>query len=62
MPADELYDEKRLVVTTSFDGRVLEVNRPEAELFDFRAGELLGHSLHDFVDVFTEVGRAGEEG
>ncbi|KAG2441028.1 hypothetical protein HXX76_003881 [Chlamydomonas incerta] len=52
--ADELYDEKRLVVTTSFDGRVLEVSRPDAELFDFRAADLLGHSLHDFVDVFTE--------
>ncbi|KAG2450421.1 hypothetical protein HYH02_004923 [Chlamydomonas schloesseri] len=54
VPVDELYDEKRLVVTTSFDGRVLDVERPNAELFDFRAGELVGHSLADFVDVFTE--------
>jgi hypothetical protein len=54
-PTEEIYDEKRLEVITDFNGRVLSVVRPEATVFDFAAGDLVGTSLCDTVDIFTEV-------
>ncbi|KAG2443224.1 hypothetical protein HYH02_009297 [Chlamydomonas schloesseri] len=53
-PTEEIYDEKRLEVITDFNGRVLSVARPEATVFDFAAGDLVGTSLCDTVDIFTE--------
>ncbi|KAG2443202.1 hypothetical protein HYH02_009279 [Chlamydomonas schloesseri] len=51
---DEIYDEKRLEITADFNGRVLSVARPDAAVFDFAAGDLVGTSLCDTVDIFTD--------
>ena len=52
---DEVHDEKRLVLTADFNGRVLEVEQPDSELFEFRGGDLVGCSLCDTVDIFNDV-------
>nr|ACF39778.1 PAS domain sensory protein FXL1 [Chlamydomonas reinhardtii] len=51
---DEIHDEKRLVITADFNGQVVSVERPEASVFDFVAGDLVGTSLCDTVDIFTD--------
>ncbi|KAG2443203.1 hypothetical protein HYH02_009280 [Chlamydomonas schloesseri] len=51
---EEIYDEKRLVLTADFNGRVLAVEQPDSELFEFRSGDLVGCSLCDTVDIFTD--------
>ncbi len=53
LPSEE-FEEKRLVLETDFSGRVKAVSRPDSELFDFPARNLVGASLCDFVDVFAE--------
>ena len=55
MGQDEIHDEKRLVITADFNGQVVSVERPEASVFDFVAGDLVGTSLCDTVDIFTDV-------
>ncbi|KAG2443480.1 hypothetical protein HXX76_001833 [Chlamydomonas incerta] len=51
---DEVHDEKRLVITADFNGRVVSVERPEASVFDFVAADLISTSLCDSVDIFTD--------
>ncbi|PNW74156.1 hypothetical protein CHLRE_13g587550v5 [Chlamydomonas reinhardtii] len=51
---DEIHDEKRLVITANFNGQVVSVERPEASVFDFVAGDLVGTSLCDTVDIFAD--------
>ncbi|KAG2443479.1 hypothetical protein HXX76_001832 [Chlamydomonas incerta] len=51
---DEIHDEKRLVLTADFNGRVLEVEQPDSELFEFRGGDLVGCNLCDTVDIFND--------
>ena len=55
MGQDEIHDEKRLVITADFNGQVVSVERPEASVFDFVAGDLVGTSLCDTVDIFADV-------
>ncbi|KXZ45821.1 hypothetical protein GPECTOR_50g615 [Gonium pectorale] len=50
----EEYDEKRLVLMADFTGRVQHISRPDTELFGFPSSALLGASLCDFVDIFSE--------
>ncbi|KXZ48850.1 hypothetical protein GPECTOR_25g435 [Gonium pectorale] len=51
---DQALNDKRLVLTTDFNGRVLEVSPPNSTLFDFPAASLLGACLSDCVDLFDE--------
>ncbi|GFR49211.1 hypothetical protein Agub_g11126, partial [Astrephomene gubernaculifera] len=52
VPLEEMLEEKRLVATVDFTGRVLSVSRPDSELFGFYSGSLVGCSLSDVVDIF----------
>ncbi|KAG2497251.1 hypothetical protein HYH03_004835 [Edaphochlamys debaryana] len=51
---DEVFEEKRVVLTADFNGRVLNVSQPDSTLFDFRTADVLGSNLCDFVDIFDE--------
>ncbi len=42
------------MLETDFSGRVKAVSAPDSELFDFPARNLVGASLCDFIDVFSE--------
>ncbi|GIL67639.1 hypothetical protein Vafri_20979 [Volvox africanus] len=50
----EELEERRLVLTVDFHGRVRGVVRPDCSVFGFPSWTLLDASLWDFVDVFEE--------
>ncbi|KAG2486668.1 hypothetical protein HYH03_014723 [Edaphochlamys debaryana] len=50
--AEEVYHGRQLVLTTDFNGRVLQVSDPLSTSFDFQALRLIGLGLGDFIDVF----------
>ena len=61
MSAEEVFDEKRIVLTCDLAGHVLSVSRPDSDLFGFPAANLPGSSLFESIDIFREwVERNGE--
>ncbi|PNW76743.1 hypothetical protein CHLRE_11g469500v5 [Chlamydomonas reinhardtii] len=59
--AEEVFDEKRIVLTCDLAGHVLSVSRPDSDLFGFPAANLPGSSLFESIDIFREwVERNGE--
>ncbi|EFJ47903.1 hypothetical protein VOLCADRAFT_104960 [Volvox carteri f. nagariensis] len=54
VPADELFHEKRLVLTLDFAGKVLMVSPPDSAMFDFPALSLIGTNVSDSVDIFAD--------
>ncbi|KAG2497227.1 hypothetical protein HYH03_004816 [Edaphochlamys debaryana] len=51
---DEVFEEKKLVLTADLTGHVIAVERPDSTLFDFRTADVLGGNLCDFIDIFDE--------
>ncbi|KAG2446966.1 hypothetical protein HYH02_008120 [Chlamydomonas schloesseri] len=51
---EEIYDEKRLVLTCDLNGHVQSVSRPDSDLFGFPASLLPGRSLYETVDIFRD--------
>ncbi|GFR46146.1 hypothetical protein Agub_g7672, partial [Astrephomene gubernaculifera] len=62
VPAEEMFVEKRLVLTADFTGRVLAVSAPQSTLFGFPGSELLGSCLADSVDLFADWRERSGEG
>ncbi|KAG2432252.1 hypothetical protein HXX76_009170 [Chlamydomonas incerta] len=59
---EEIFDEKRLILTCDLSGHVLAVSRPDCDLFGFPAASLPGRSLFEAIDIFREwVERNGED-
>ncbi|KAG2486667.1 hypothetical protein HYH03_014722 [Edaphochlamys debaryana] len=50
--AEEVYHGRQLVLTTDFNGRVLQVSDPLSTSFDFQALRLIGLGLGELIDVF----------
>lgn len=54
MAAEELFNEKRLVLTTDFTGKVLAVSPADSNVFEFTAISLLGTNLAASIDIFAD--------
>ncbi|GLC68270.1 hypothetical protein PLESTF_000670100 [Pleodorina starrii] len=53
-PAEELFKEKRLVLTADFAGRVLAASPLDSSVFGFPALSLVGTNLAESVDIFAD--------
>ncbi|KAG2423934.1 hypothetical protein HXX76_014875 [Chlamydomonas incerta] len=51
---EEQLEEKRWVLKADIRGSIRSVTRPDSELFDFAGSDLVGCSLCDTIDIFTE--------
>ncbi|GIL50772.1 hypothetical protein Vafri_6912 [Volvox africanus] len=54
VPAEELFREKRLVLTTDFSGKVLTVSPFDSTVFEFPGLSLVGTNLAESVDIFAD--------
>ncbi|GIL88290.1 hypothetical protein Vretifemale_16221 [Volvox reticuliferus] len=51
---EEMFREKRLVLTTDFTGKILTVSPADSAVFEFRALSLLGTNLAESIDIFAD--------
>ncbi|GLI60701.1 hypothetical protein VaNZ11_002794 [Volvox africanus] len=54
VPAEELFREKRLVLTADFSGKVLTVSPFDSTVFEFPGLSLVGTNLAESVDIFAD--------